>query len=263
MESKVYSVALILCLFYFSGTGFINNSGDNNDLFRKLTVTIIRFYDTSRLREIPVALYQPTNQNKHAPKQLIIFSHGYGQNKGGDNLAYSYLTENLAANGYWVASIQHELPTDSLMPATGIPQVVRRPFWERGVENIRYVITELKKKYPLLKEVEITLIGHSNGGDMTALFPQKYPGIAKTIITLDNRRMALPVNSGSVVFSLRSNDQPADEGVIPGEGELKQSGITIIYLPHTKHNDMDDHANKKQRKEINRYIGQFLAITKN
>ena len=201
MESKLYSPALFLCLFYFSVTGDINIAGDNNDLFSKVAVTNILFYDTSRQRDIPVALYQPNDLRNHAPKQLIIFSHGYGQNKGGDNKAYSYLTENLAANGFWVASIQHELPTDSLMPTKGIPQVVRRPFWDRGAENILYVITFMKKNYPQLKDVEITLMGHSNGGDMTALFPQKYPGIIKRIITLDNRRMALPVNSGVAVFS--------------------------------------------------------------
>lgn len=215
-------------------------------------------FDKSRNRQIPVAMYLPKAGRPVPNQQLIIFSHGYGQNKGGDYLAYSYLTENLALKGYFVVSIQHELATDSLMPSTGIPQVVRRPFWERGVENILYVIHELNKSHPELDFRHVVLIGHSNGADMTALFAQKYPDLVDKIITLDNRRMALPGTKQPKVFSLRSSDQPADAGVLPTSEERKAYGIKIIYLPHTLHNDMDDHANTAQRKEINSYILAFL-----
>src|SRR5690606_17630538 len=105
---------------------------------------------------------------------------------------YSYITSYLASQGYFVVSIQHELPGDSLLPLDGIPQVVRRPNWERGVENIHFVINYLKKSYPQLNFQEITLGGHSNGGDMVALFPERYPKEVHRIFTLDNRRMALP-----------------------------------------------------------------------
>jgi hypothetical protein len=60
------------------------------------------------------------------------FTSGYGQNKWGDYLAYSYLTEFLAKKGYFVVSIQHELPTDSLLSLIGKLQIVRRSFWDRG-----------------------------------------------------------------------------------------------------------------------------------
>lgn len=214
----------------------------------------LTLFDKSRNREIPVAFYMPEIDS---PK-IVIFSHGYGQNKGGDYLAYSYLTEFLATKGYFVASIQHELSTDSLIPDTGIPQIVRRPFWERGADNILFVINELKTSNPELDLKHITLIGHSNGGDMTALFPQKYPGIAEKIITLDNRRMALPRTSYPQIYSLRSGDQTADKDVLPSEEEQKKYGITVIKLLHTNHNDMDNKATEQQRKEIMDYILQFL-----
>lgn len=217
------------------------------------TVTL---FDSARSRPIPLAIYQPSIRPKK--QQVVVVSHGYGQNKGGDYLAYSYLTEFLAGKGYFVASIQHELPTDSLIPSAGIPQIVRRPFWERGADNILFVINELKRQYPTLDFRHINLIGHSNGGDMTALFPQKYPGIVDKIITLDNRRMALPRTASPHVYSLRSSDQPADEGVLPTAEEQKQFGIKIITLPNTIHNDMDNSANAEQRKEINQYILTFL-----
>lgn len=214
----------------------------------------LTLFDRSRNREIPVAFYKPRIDS---PK-IVIFSHGYGRNEGGHYLYYSYLTAYLASRGYFVVSIQHELPTDSLIPSTGIPQIVRRPFWERGADNILFVIKELKRSDPKLDFKHITLIGHSNGADMSAFFPQKYPGIVDKIIMLDNRRMPLPRTISPKVYSLRSSDQPADEGVLPGDEEQKKFGITIIKLPNTIHNDMDDRANNRQRKEIRGFVMTFL-----
>jgi predicted esterase len=220
--------------------------------FKLDTLTL---YDQSRNRAIPVAFYKP----KVDSPRIVIFSHGYGQNQGGSYLAYSYLTEYLASKGYFVVSIQHELATDSLIPSAGIPQIVRRPFWERGADNILFVIRELERSNPGLDFKHITLVGHSNGADMTALFPQKYPGIVDKIITLDNRRMALPRTSRPEIYSLRSSDQPADEGVLPADEELKKFRMTIIKLADSRHNDMDDSGNKDQHQEINRYVLKFLT----
>lgn len=217
-----------------------------------------RWYDAARQRVVPVAIYQPERLVRGIRPELIIFSHGYGQNQGGDYLQYTYLTTFLASKGYFVASIQHELPTDSLIPSTGIPQVVRRPFWERGADNILFVIQEIRKSYPGLDFQHITLIGHSNGGDMTALFPQKHPNMVDKIITLDNRRMALPRTKKPAVYSLRSSDLSADDGVLPSAAEQKSLHITIIPLANTPHNDMDDDANEVQRAEIRRYLLAFL-----
>ena len=217
----------------------------------------LKLYDQSRQREIPIAIYKPTSKVSGKQK-IIIFSHGYGQNKGGDYLAYSYFTEFLASKGYFVVSIQHELATDSLLPLTGNPKIVRRPFWERGADNILFVINELQKTNPDLDYNHITLIGHSNGGDMTALFPQKYPNIVEKIITLDNRRMALPKIKKVKVYSLRSSDQPADEGVLPTEKETKKYKMKIVKLANTTHNEMDDNANNDQRKEIQKHIFTFI-----
>ncbi len=222
----------------------------------------LQWFDQSRQRAIPVAIYKPVNDSKTSKRNIVIFSHGYGQNKGGDYLAYSYLTEFLASRGFWVVSIQHELSTDSLLPLTGKPQIVRRPFWERGADNILFVINQLKKTNPDLNYKHITLIGHSNGGDMTALFPQKYPNIIEKIITLDNRRMALPRTKKPKVYSLRSSDQPADEGVLPTEEAIKRHKITISKLANTTHNEMDDNANEQQRKEMQQYVLAFLEETK-
>lgn len=246
---------LLLCVLPLVSVAF----SVSRHTVRKLPVGFVtdtlEWYDASRGRKIPLLIYRPAVSK---PK-VVLFSHGYGANKGGDYLAYSYLTEFLAAEGYFVASIQHELATDSLMPLEGIPQVVRRPFWERGADNILFVLNELKKSDRSLDFEQVTLIGHSNGGDMTALFPQKYPGLVHKIITLDNRRMALPRTMSPHVYSLRSSDQPADAGVLPGEAEQKKYGMTIIKLPNTIHNDMDDNADRMQRREIQNYVLGFIS----
>jgi predicted peptidase len=222
-----------------------------------ISLDTLKLYDQTRQREIPIAIYKPTTDITEK-RRVVIFSHGYGQNKGGDYLAYSYLTEYLASAGFFVVSIQHELATDSLLPLTGNIQIVRRPFWDRGAENILFVLNELKKTHSDLDFKHITLIGHSNGGDMTALFPEKYPNTVEKIITLDNRRMALPKTKKIKVYSLRSSDQPADEGVLPTEKEIRKFRMKIVKLANTTHNEMDDNANDEQRKEIQQHILLFL-----
>lgn len=215
-------------------------------------------FDSTRNRSIPVACYAPDYKPDSRGFNLVILSHGYNGNLPGSYLGYAYIGEKLATSGCFVVSIQHELPTDSLIPTAGVPQVVRRPFWDRGADNILFVINYLKKVQPGLNFNHITLIGHSNGGDMTALFPQKYPGIVEKIITLDNRRMPLPRTLNPRVYSLRSSDQPADAGVLPTEEELKENKITIIQLTNVLHNDMGSRANPDQQEQINYFLLQFL-----
>ncbi len=247
----------LFCAVLLSCSAISKFSRKQNTTF-SVKLDTLKFIDVARNREIPLAIFKPLSTKILKDQKLIVFSHGYGQNKGGDYLEYSYLTNYLASQGYFVVSIQHELTTDSLLPLKGIPQIVRLPFWDRGAENILFVINELKKSNPDLDFENITLIGHSNGGDMTALFPQKYPNIVKKIITLDNRRMAFPKAKGLKVYSLRSSDQPADEGVLPSAEDQKKFGMTIVKLPNTIHNNMDDNANEMQRTEIRNYILSFL-----
>lgn len=217
----------------------------------------LNLYDSSRQRSIPVALYSPESDSARNGK-LIIFNHGYGHNKGDDYKEYTYLTEYFSAQGYLVASIQHELPADDLLPKEGKAQVVRMPNWKRGVQNILFVINALKKIKPELDYTRLILIGHSNGGDMAMLFAHMYPDLVDKIISLDSRRMPFPRRKQPKILSLRSSDQSADEGVLPTQEEEEKYGIKIIQLKDTRHNDMEDHANEAQRKEINGYILDFL-----
>jgi predicted dienelactone hydrolase len=257
--NRIYLHAIIIILLFDNCTTpkqKVTNNQTNSDYTVKIENVIL--HDNSRNRIVPVAFYIPDTDKKIKKQQVIIFSHGYYENKGGSNLKYSYLTKFLASKGYFTVSIQHELPTDSLIPKEGVPQIVRRPFWERGADNIQFVIKELKKTNPELDFKHITLIGHSNGADMTALFAQKYSNVAYKIIALDNRRMALPRTNQPKVYSLRSSDQPADEGVLPTDEESKKYDMTITKLSNTIHNNMDDRGNETDHKEITDYVLKFL-----
>ena len=70
--------------------------------------------------------------------------------------------------------------------------------------------------------------------------------------------MQLPKTKNLKVYSLRSSDQPADEGILPTEDEVKKYKMKILKLENTIHNEMDDKANNEQRKEIQEYVLSFI-----
>lgn len=254
--TKIYSQILLCLLLLNCSSNKKTNSQASNPTY-DVKLDNIEMFDNSRNRKIPVALFCPKTDKKINNQQVVIFSHGYGENKGGDNMIYSYLTENLASKGYFVVSIQHELPTDDLLAMEGDLKITRRSNWDRGVENILFVLNELKKTNPELDFKHLTLIGHSNGGDMTALFAHKYPELVYKIITMDNRRMSLPRVSEPKVYTLRSNNYAADEGVLPTEQEQKKYGIKVQFTP-IAHSDMDNDATIEQRKIVNTSIEEYL-----
>lgn len=252
------SLVQLFCFMFFMSFIIINKATGQNVVYATCHDTT-QFYDNARKRQIPVAYYHPSPQKTPVKnQQLVILNHGYGANAPGSYLEYSYIAEDLARLGYFVVSIQHELPTDGLIPDAGKPQIVRRPFWERGAENIRFVIQELQKKYPQLDYKHITLIGHSNGGDMSMLFAHKYPDKVYKVISLDNRRMALPRVKTPKIYTLRSNDHPADEGVLPNDEEQKKYDITVQTTP-VNHNNMDNDAKDEEKKVLLGFIEQYLA----
>ncbi|MFD2598950.1 serine aminopeptidase domain-containing protein [Sphingobacterium corticis] len=222
-----------------------------------ITINQEELFDKNRQRKIPVAYISDGDNKENVPQKVVIISHGYGQNEGGDLLKYSYLTNFLARKGYFVVSIQHELPDDELLAMEGNFMETRMPNWKRGMENIHFVLHYLKEKHPNLDYNSVTLIGHSNGGDMSVLFAHKYPRLAHKIISLDNRRMPLPRTSEPRIFTIRSNDYPADDGVLPNKEEALKYQIAIQFVD-VNHSSMDDDATESERKTLLGFIEQYL-----
>jgi predicted dienelactone hydrolase len=209
--------------------------------------------DEARHRSVPVVTYTDASKQTRRPT-LAIISHGYG----GKNTDYGFIANYLATHGYYVASIQHEIPGDEPLPKTGNPYETRKASWERGVQTILFVIAELKKRRPDLDVGNLLLVGHSHGGDTSMLFAQEHPALVHTVISLDNRRMPFPRTSKPHLYSLRSSDQPADDGVLPSPEEQAKFGIVVAKLPATIHNDMSDAATAEQKAEMLRHIDAFL-----
>ena len=215
----------------------------------------LALYDSARQRPVPVVVYAPEGSEANVRRKLAIISHGYG----GHSTDYSFIARHLVAQGYFVASVQHELPTDESLPTTGNPREVRRPNWERGVQNILFVRLELRQQYPTLDFDKLLLVGHSNGGDMALLCALEHPELVQRVISLDSRRMPFPRARWLRVLSLRSSDQVADAGVLPTAAEQRQFGITIIRLPGTIHNYLWDGATAAQKREMNEHVSRFLT----
>lgn len=164
----------------------------------------------------------------------------------------------LVAQGYFVASLQHELPGDEPIATTGNLRQTRKPNWERGVQNMLFVLRELQRTQPDLDYRQLLLLGHSNGGDMAMLFAAENPKLVARVISLDNRRTPLPRARYPRVLTLRSNDQVADAGVLPTPAEQLRYGTQVVQLLHTQHNDMWDGATEPQKQEMIKAITQFL-----
>lgn len=255
---KINSVIIFLLHAFAFNLLSVNLSKSQTPVQVRVKVETLSLFDKSRNRSVPVGLYLSDSQlgkSKTKKLKLAIINHGYGMK----NTDYSFLAETLVANGYFVAGIQQELPTDEPMPTVGKPSEVRRPFWERGVENILFVIEELKKLYPELDTKNLLLAGHSNGGDTVMLFAEKYPTRVKKIISLDNRRMPLPRRKRLEILTIRSSDQTADDGVLPTDEEQKKFKIKIVKLANTIHNDMWDGATFEQKREMSEIIANFLS----
>ena len=232
---------------------FIHAQAESNT---ELTEYTFNVYDGSRSRLIPLAVYTlPQSEKKQG---IVIVNHGYDRNRGAAYKDYSYISRKVAANGYFVISIQHELPDDELLAMDGNLYETRMPNWARGVENIRFVINEIKKIRPDLDWENVNLIGHSNGGDMAMLFATKYPEYIRRSISLDHRRMPIPLTNVPKMYSLRGCDFDADAGVLPSVVDQKKYSIRIIKFDDIKHGDMDDKGSLSQLNRIFNYINEFL-----
>src|SRR6516225_5442678 len=89
---------------------------------------------------------------------------------------YSFLANLLAMRGYMVVSIQHDLEIDGpMVTQVGEEYVGRLPQYNRGIANIRFVIDEMKKYQPDADYSHLTMVGHSNGGDISMYFAKRHP----------------------------------------------------------------------------------------
>jgi hypothetical protein len=173
---------------------------------------------------------------------------------------YSFLANLFAARGYMVASIQHDLTTDApLVTKVGELYVGRLPQYHRGVANIRFAIDELKKVQPNADYDHLTMIGHSNGGDISMYFAKLYPDQIKKVVTLDNLRVPFMTDGRFKIISFRSKDPvfKPDPGVIPNDEVCAKAGITVVRTSF-QHNDMRDTGPDEAKATIQETLDKML-----
>jgi predicted dienelactone hydrolase len=238
---KVFSILL------FSACGIISYAADQLKPYESV------FFDESRKREIPVLIY-PASTGKEATK-LAVISGGNGMAPS----AYGFIARTLGVRGYLVVSVQHQLSSDEPLAMSGDLYSLRKPTWERGVSNLRYVLSVLRRDYPHLDASRTVLIGHSNGGDISTLFATLYPVEIEAVVTLDHRRMPIPRTRKPRFLSLRADELPANLGVLPSPDEAKDLGISIVQLQNAKHVALSDQGSDELKKRISALVLEFLG----
>ena len=173
---------------------------------------------------------------------------------------YSFLANVFAARGYLTVSIQHDLPTDApMVTKVGEEYVGRLPQYQRGVANIRFAVDAMKKVDANADYDHLTMVGHSNGGDISMYFAKMYPNEIKKVVTLDNLRVPFVTDGKFKILSFRSKDAEfkPDPGVVPDEEMCEKAGITVVNTGF-QHNDMRDTGPEQAKTSIQGMLDKFL-----
>jgi len=187
---------------------------------------------------------------------VAILSHGNTVR----HTEYSFLTNLFAARGYMVVSIQHDLETDDpMVTRAGEEYVGRRMQYNRGIFNIKFAVDELKRQYPNADYGHLTLIGHSNGGDISMYFAKLHPEIVRKVVTLDNLRVPFMTDGKIKILSFRSRDPvfKADPGVVPDDDICAKAGITVVRTQF-QHNELSDRGPDNVKETIQAKVQAFL-----
>jgi pimeloyl-ACP methyl ester carboxylesterase len=224
------------------------------------TLTLFDPLRTDRTVEVDIAVRRDKEWEATAEMitlPVVILSHGNTVRF----TEYSFLANVFAARGYMVVSIQHDLETDEpMVTKVGEPYVGRGMQYNRGIANIMFAIDQLKKLQPNSDYRHLTMVGHSNGGDISMYFAKRYPDMIKKVVTLDNLRVPFMTDGKFKILSFRSKDPvfKADPGVVPDDDICQKAGITVIKTAY-QHTDMSDRGPDEVKSSIQSIIDKFLA----
>jgi alpha/beta hydrolase fold len=222
----------------------------------------ITFYDATRDNR-PVAVDIAVRRDKELQANAGMITLPVAILNHGNTVKfteYSFLANVFAARGYLAVSIQHDLPTDApMVTKVGEIYVGRLPQYQRGIANIRFAVEEMKKVQPNADYDRLTMVGHSNGGDISMYFAKMYPDQIKKVVTLDNLRVPFMTDGRFKILSFRSKDPQfkTDPGVIPPQEVCEKSGIQIVQTGY-QHTDMSDRGPDEVKSTIQGMLDKFL-----
>jgi len=147
-----------------------------------------------------------------------------------------------------------------MVTKVGEPYVGRGMQYNRGIANIMFAIDELKKLQPNSDYRHLTMVGHSNGGDISMYFAKRYPEMIKKVVTLDNLRVPFMTDGKFKILSFRSRDPvfKPDPGVVPDDEICQKAGITVIRTAY-QHNELSDRGSDEVKASIQAMLDKFLS----
>jgi hypothetical protein len=222
----------------------------------------LALHDDSRNRDVPVELAISRRAELKAKffglkPRVAIVNHGNTVK----NTEYSFVGDVLATQGYLVAAIQHDLPGDPALSMQGFPFVGRLPSYQRAEKNILFAIDEIKKHYPDPDFETVTMLGHSQGGDITMYFAGHHPELVTKVVTLDNIRVPLLMSGKARILSFRSNSFKADPGVVPSDEACEEAGIEVVKTDF-HHDHFSDRGPDTVKEKVREVLGRFLTDDK-
>ena len=221
----------------------------------------LTLHDASRNRDIPVELAISRRAEIKArfgfKPRVAVVNHANTVK----NTEYSFFGDVLATQGYLVVAIQHDMPGDPPLSMQGFPFLGRMPSYQRGEKNILFALGEIKKLYPDPDFTNVTLFGHSQGGDIAMWFAGQHPDMVKKIVTLDNIRVPVLMAGRQSILTLRSNNFKPDPGVVPTEEAAKDVGVEVVHTEF-QHDHFSDRGPDSTRDRVRDLLAKFLAEDK-
>ena len=152
------------------------------------SVNAATIYDEARDRTIPIEITFPNDIKSCSTKSkcpVAFLSAGYGVSHS----KYTFLSKQFNQLGYLVIAIGHELPSDPALSISGNLYETRSVNWRRGAKTLDFLKNSLSKRFNEYDFEKLILIGHSNGGDISAWLGNENRSYIQRIITLDHRRV--------------------------------------------------------------------------
>ncbi|BED88731.1 MULTISPECIES: alpha/beta hydrolase [unclassified Pseudoalteromonas] len=240
MRDKL-AVLSIFLLIILSFSGYAKSSSNNS----------------STALNMPLKITQPTNGalcNSQAKCPVVIVISNFGVS----NSDYTFVSKAFNQRGYLSVVMANEFNGALWNYRDKMGLSVRYENWQRAVNTVKTVIEQLTILYPKYDFSELTLLGHSNGGDISVLFATIHPDKVHTVVTLANRRMLLPRNKKIRTLTLRTDDAELDNRLLLSNVELKHYPVKQITIANASKDDMHDGGPKWLVERISKEVELFL-----
>lgn len=170
--------------------------------------------------------------------------------------------------GYAFITIQHDILGDNdgleSIDSNTVQHESRKHLYIRAVENILFVIEELKKQELSLDLNRFIVSGHSNGGDISKYFANLYSNRVSKMILFEARRCRFKITSFIELLMFEADDTSTDLEVMPIQNKgnnSKRSNIdwTIMKPKTSVHTSyMDDYITDEIKARIYKALDYFL-----